>query len=50
MGDTEPELAIFYNQARFLAVELEHQPNHKIFYLQSVPQIKFPRVVMAQNS
>jgi len=50
MGDTEPELAIFYNQARFLAVELEYQPNNKIFYLQSAPQVKFPGVVMAHNS
>lgn len=32
-GDTEPELAIFYNQANLLAVELRHQPSHKTFNL-----------------
>lgn len=36
--DTEPELDIFYNQIRLLAVELGHQPRHKIFDLQSVLQ------------
>ena len=35
-GDTEPELAVFYSQARLLAVELGHQPGHKTFDLQSV--------------
>ena len=34
--DTEPELAIFYNQARLPAVRLEHQPSHKTFRLQCV--------------
>lgn len=29
--DTEPELAIFYNQTMFLAVGLGHQPSHKTF-------------------
>lgn len=27
--DMGPELAIFYNQARFLVIEVGHQPIHK---------------------
>jgi hypothetical protein len=34
MGDTEPKLAIFYNQASLLTVVLGHQPSHNVFYLQ----------------
>lgn len=36
-GDMEPELAIFYNQSRFLAECLGHEPSQKTFDLLICP-------------
>lgn len=35
MEDTEPEVVIFYNQARLPVVRMGQQPRDKIFDLQS---------------
>ena len=41
MGDTEPEPAIFYNQAIPQMEGLGHQPSHKTFDLQFVLPAEF---------
>ena len=45
----EPELAIFYNQARLLVVGLGHHPSHKIIDLQSVLPARHAGAMVAQN-
>jgi hypothetical protein len=49
MGNTEPELAIFCNRARIVAVRLGNLPSHKTFDLQSVLPIRCAGVMVAQN-
>ena len=44
--DAELELSIFCNQTMLSVVELEHQPSHKTFNLQSVlPEIYAGKMV-----
>lgn len=42
-GEIDPELPIFYNQARLLLEAFRHQFSHKIFDLQFFPIYKLCR-------
>ena len=49
MEDMEPELAIFYNQARLPVVGLGHQPRYKTFALQPVLPARRAGAMVAQS-
>lgn len=45
----EPELAIFYNQAKLPAVGVGYQPNHTTCDLQFALPTKYTKVMVVQN-
>lgn len=49
MGDTEPELSIFCNQAWLPVQGLGHQPSHRTFDLQFALPARCPEVEQVQN-